>query len=92
MCSIFEAQTATSYSDLSVIRAPTAAELSGNSTAAIRLLFSDRRLAEITRPRTSADNVKAAAALKAQRTERSRIGITPTGLGELLRPGPSPLA
>ena len=66
-CGLFEAQLFNSGDDFTAIRPPTAAELIGVSESAIRLLFCDRRLSEITRPRTVADDVKAAAALKAQR-------------------------
>ena len=75
---IFELQTTlTPPDEFASIRSPTAAELSAVSTAAIRLLFSDRRFAEITRPRNATDNVKAAAALKARRSL----------LGEGIQPG-----
>jgi hypothetical protein len=75
---LFEKQNTVSPPDeFASIRAPTAAELSAVSTTAIRLLFSDRRFAEITRPRNATDNVKAAAALKARRSL----------LGEGIQPG-----
>ncbi len=52
----------------SLERFPTAEELRAVSIEALRLLFCDHRVAEITRPREPADDVKAAAAVKAGRT------------------------
>ena len=64
---LFEVQGANIRDDFLAIRPPTAAELIAVSEDAVRLLFCDRRLAEITRARSASDDVKAAAALKAQR-------------------------
>ena len=50
------------------VRAPTLAELRGVPVAAVLLLFDDRRLAEITRPRDALEDARAAAAAKAQET------------------------
>ena len=56
------------HSDLSDIRAPEAAGLSGVPTATIRLRFSDRRLASTPRSHITAVHVETTAALKAQRS------------------------
>ena len=53
---------------LASIRAPTLKELNAITIDAIHLLFDPRRAAEITRPRGTLDDVKAAQFLKAQQT------------------------
>jgi len=53
---------------MDAVRSPTTAELRGVSEPAVLLLFDERRMAEITRPRDPAEDVKAAAAVKAQET------------------------
>ena len=53
---------------LASVRAPTLKELNAITIDAINLLFDPRRAAEITRPRGTQDDVKAAQFLKAQQT------------------------
>jgi hypothetical protein len=82
-------------------RAPTAEELRAVPIEALRLLFCDHRVAEITRPRDPADDVKAAAAVKAGKTltdagwsisasDREALGIL-YGFQACFRPGQSPV-
>ena len=52
----------------SPVQVPTPKELAAISKEALLLVFSQHSLAQITRPRNSADDVKAAAYLKAQVT------------------------
>jgi hypothetical protein len=84
----------------SLERSPTAEKLRAVPIEALRLLFCDHRVAEITRPREPADDVKAAAAVKAGKTltdagwsisasDREALGIL-YGFQACFRPGQSP--
>jgi hypothetical protein len=69
---LFRAARAPVLSGMDTVRPPTAKELLTISAPGLLVIFDPRRLAEITRPRTPQDDVKAAQFLKAQKTLESQ--------------------
>ena len=65
---LFRASCETAPSGLAGVCPPTTKELQAISLDAVALLFDARRVAEISRPRTAQDDIKAAQFLKAQQT------------------------
>ena len=69
---LFRAASQAAPAGLELVLIPTAQELQSISAEAVHYLFDPRRVAEITRPRTTADDIKAAAFLKAQKALETR--------------------